>query len=223
MAKELPPYVGATGLLQELLKKIQEAPPPARFTSDFLFTNLKFKKSGSTNPFIPFLKRIGFLLPDGTPTDIYKKFRNPDAKISGQAIAQSFKKAYNDLYARNEYWHTLSKPDLKNFLIEVLEVEANNISLKQLIATIETLKTYANFEATNAGSDDTSDDESDEISDEHDEENDEEKKDKSKRRNQRDLNGINLSYTINLNLPETADIKVFDAIFKSLKENLLKK
>jgi hypothetical protein len=34
--------------------------------------------------------------------------------------------------------------------------------------------------------------------------------------------GLNLSYTINLNLPETSDVEVFNAIFKSLKENLLK-
>jgi hypothetical protein len=33
--------------------------------------------------------------------------------------------------------------------------------------------------------------------------------------------GLNLGYTINLNLPATSDIAVFNAIFKSLKENLL--
>lgn len=33
--------------------------------------------------------------------------------------------------------------------------------------------------------------------------------------------GMNLSYTINLNLPASKDIEVFNAIFKSLKENLL--
>ncbi len=35
--------------------------------------------------------------------------------------------------------------------------------------------------------------------------------------------GVGLSYTINLNLPETADIAVFNAIFKSLRENLLRR
>ena len=33
--------------------------------------------------------------------------------------------------------------------------------------------------------------------------------------------GFNVSYTINLNLPETTNPDVFNAIFKSLKENLL--
>lgn len=33
---------------------------------------------------------------------------------------------------------------------------------------------------------------------------------------------MNLGYTINLNLPATSDIAVFNAIFKSLRENLLR-
>ena len=33
--------------------------------------------------------------------------------------------------------------------------------------------------------------------------------------------GLRLGYTINLNLPATSDVAVFNAIFKSLKENLL--
>jgi hypothetical protein len=34
--------------------------------------------------------------------------------------------------------------------------------------------------------------------------------------------GFNLGYTINLNLPATSDPAVFNAIFKSLKEHLLR-
>jgi hypothetical protein len=33
--------------------------------------------------------------------------------------------------------------------------------------------------------------------------------------------GLNLAYTINLNLPATSDQTVFNAIFRSLKEHLL--
>lgn len=216
MAKELPPYTSSTGLLKDLLKKIQEAPPPPRFSQDYLYSNLKFKKSGSTIPFIPFLKRMGFLSSDGTPTDLYKKFRNPDPKVSGQAMAQAFTIGYSDLYNRNEYWHSLNRNDLKNFLIEVLEVDHKNAALKYLLATIETLKTYTVFDSSPGESEETEPEETPEKPD-----------DKSEYRERRkstpELGGINLGYTINLNLPETSDIKVFDAIFKSLKENLLKK
>ena len=219
MAKELPPYLSSTGLLQDLFKKIQEAPPPARFSQDYLFTNLKFKKSGSTLPFIPFLKRIGFLSNDGAPTDIYKKFRNPNPVISGQAIAESYRFAFKDLYARNEYWHKFTKDDLKNFLIEVLELDPKSAALNYLIRTIETLKKYANFNESiiEVEEEDLDNNEPDE------EEKGARKNDNAERRKHSELAGLNLSYTINLNLPETSDAKVFDAIFKSLKENLLKK
>jgi hypothetical protein len=217
MAKELPPYISSTGLLQELLKKIQEAPPPSRFSHDYLFSNLKFKKSGSTIPFVPFLKRLGFISTDGTPTDIYKKFRNPDKKVSGHAMAQAISIAYSDLYARNEYWYKLSNADLKNFLVEILELEPKNSALTILLRTIETLKPYANFDSVTSEENDESTDES-ELKNEK-----SELAEKPTRRKNSDIDGINLSYTINLNLPETSDIKVFDAIFKSLKDNLLKK
>jgi len=36
------------------------------------------------------------------------------------------------------------------------------------------------------------------------------------------LSKLGLSYTINLNLPATSDIAVFNAIFKSLREHLLR-
>lgn len=215
MSKEFPPYVNATGLIQELFKKIQEAPPPARFSQDFLFTNLKFIKSGSTVPFIPFLKRMGFISNDGTPTEIYKQFRNPNPKISGAAMAKAFKIGYADLYSRNEYWHSLSKEDLKNFLVEKLEVDAKNGALLKLLTTVDALKKYADF------SDSNFDDEKYQSAVKNEEITDFNQKNSSA---ENQLNeGINLSYTINLNLPETSDIAVFDAIFKSLKEHLLRK
>tara|TARA_B100000787_G_C16068588_1_gene238855 strand:- start:316 stop:522 length:207 start_codon:yes stop_codon:yes gene_type:complete len=34
--------------------------------------------------------------------------------------------------------------------------------------------------------------------------------------------GLNMAYQINIVLPETKDIEVFNAIFKSLRENLLR-
>ncbi len=131
-------------------------------------------------------------------------------------MAQAFRVAYADLYSRNEYWHSKSTEDLKNFLVEVLEVEKSNPTLTVLIRTIETLKKLANFEA----SVDTEEEEEEEP--ETEKQNNSNNSDQAKPKHS-DLAGINLSYTINLNLPETSDGKVFDAIFKSLKENLLKK
>ena len=133
-------------------------------------------------------------------------------------MAQAFRIAYSDLYNRNEYWHTKSTEDLKNFLVEVLEVEKSNPTLTVLIRTIETLKKLANFEASVETEEETEEEEQ-----ETEKQTNSNSSNGQNRPKHSDLAGINLSYTINLNLPETSDGKVFDAIFKSLKENLLKK
>ncbi|MBU2447519.1 MAG: DUF5343 domain-containing protein [Bacteroidetes bacterium] len=143
MAKEFPPYVGATGILNSVLKKMIEAPPPSRFTQDFLTTKLGFKK-GSANAVIPFLKRIGFLGSDGIPTDLYSKFRNHSK--AGLAMAQGMKLGYHDLYTRNEYWHNLNKKELEGLVIEATETSPNSSTLKQIIGTIDVLKQYARFD-----------------------------------------------------------------------------
>lgn len=214
MAIETPPYVGATGILNSVLKKIIEAQPPPRFTQDFLTTKLGFKQ-GSGNAIIPFLKRLGFLGSDGVPTELYNKFRN--SSKAGIAMAQGMKLGYSELYSRNEYWHSLNKNDLDGLIIEATGTAKGSSTLKQITGTIDVLKQYAKF---------------DEVEDNKPQE--QEKKKTTPKINDDPLDisndnktkndlGINLSYTINLNLPETSDIAVFDAIFKSLKENLLKK
>lgn len=143
MAVEFPPYVNATGVLSSVFKKIIEAPPPPRFTQDFLTTKLGFKK-GSANAVIPFLKRIGFLGSDGMPTELYSKFRNPSK--AGQAIAEGMKLGYQDFYSRNEYWHNLDKKELNGLIIEATGTAPNSSTLLAILNTIAVLKQYAKFD-----------------------------------------------------------------------------
>jgi len=211
MIKELPPYVNATGALKKVFEKIKEASVPSRFTQDFITTKLGFAKSGSTMSMIPFLKKIGFIGTDGLPTELYEKFRNPDDKKAGIAIAKAMKIGYPDFYERNEYFHTLDKTALKSFIIEATGMDAKNSTVIALLNTIETLKSLANFDSDERKSDD-----------------------KVKAsiaaavvetippvRHASKNTELNISYTINLNLPETSDPTVFDAIFRSLKEHIL--
>lgn len=204
MAKTYPPYMNATGLTKKILDKIKEAATPDRFTQDFLNTKLGFS-GGSANAFIPLAKRIGLLASDGTPTELYKQFRN--SKTSKMAIAKAVKHGYSDLYTRNEYVHSLNKTELKGLVMEATGLEKNNQIIQTIVNTFEALKGFADFETK----------EELEIGEETrpkppavDEEAGEEFK-------------LNLSYTINLVLPKTDDVAVFSAIFKSLKDNLLRK
>jgi hypothetical protein len=109
MAESIP-YIQAYGNLTKALERIRDAQTPPRFTQDFLETKLNLK-GGSARPVIPFLKRTGFLAPDGAPTELYRRFRGtPDQ--SGAAVAEALKIGYAPLYAVNEYVHDAKDPDI---------------------------------------------------------------------------------------------------------------
>src|SRR3954451_22956011 len=110
MAEQQLPYVTAYGNVDKALERIQPAQTPPRFTQDFLSTKLNLK-GGSPRPVIPFLKRTGFLGADGTPTDLYRRFRN-EAQV-GAAAAEALKIGYEPLYEVNEYVHDVSDSELK--------------------------------------------------------------------------------------------------------------
>ena len=110
------PYLQAHGNIKKALDKITNATVPPKFTQDFLATTLDMP-GGGARPVIKFLKRAGFLASDGTPTDLYKQFRNPS--LRGAAAAQGMRNAYADLYIANEYVHNANDKDLKGLIVQV--------------------------------------------------------------------------------------------------------
>src|ERR1700733_14482868 len=98
------PYMSSPGSLPKILQKIKDAGTPETFSSDFLSTKLGFK-GGNNRTFIPWAKKTKFLTSDGTPTQLYKKFRNPSSAKS--ALGEALKEGYAELYSRNEYCHDL--------------------------------------------------------------------------------------------------------------------
>lgn len=203
------PYMNAYGQISKILNKIKKAKTPDRFTYDFLSTKLAVKAS-SARPFIPLAKRIGLLNNDGSPTDLYTKFRNTDEMIAKKAIAAVIKKGYAELFARNEYANKLSVSELKGLIIEITGLDSDNQIVSNTVATFEALKKFASFE----GEIPTEECQAEEEADVEEPYEIQENKPEF---------GLNLAYTINLVLPKTDDISVFNAIFKSLRENLLKK
>jgi hypothetical protein len=92
------PYVTAHGNIERALKGIKAAATPPNVNQDFVKTILKIP-GGSGNQMTSYLRKIGFAATDGTPTEIYKKFRNPATE--GQAAAEALKIGYKPLYVRN--------------------------------------------------------------------------------------------------------------------------
>jgi hypothetical protein len=203
-----PPYVFSPGTLTKALEKIKVAPTPERVTQDFVNTKLGLK-GGSGNAIIPFFKRAGLLSGDGTPTDLYRAFRNPTQ--SGRAMAGALKSAYKSLYELNEYVHDLKDPELKGLMVQATGLQPNDRVLAAILGSFRVLRGLAKFDDEDTGHTESDPDE-----------NKEPEKDEADDRNNHSRQGISLSYTVNLNLPATTDVKVFDAIFRSLKEHLLK-
>ncbi|SFQ54369.1 hypothetical protein SAMN05216229_1371 [Geopseudomonas sagittaria] len=215
MAKSYPPYMNATGLVAKVLEKIKVAATPDRFTQDYLATELGFS-GGSAKAFIPLAKKIAILSSDGSPTDLYKQFRNTNKAISKAAMAEAIRKGYSDIYSRNEYAHSLSKSDLEGLIVEMTGSEKGNKTVQAVVGTFEALKGFADFKVS------TSDIVHEKPSEDEETESPERLKTNGSLGVAEEF-GLSLSYTINLVLPKTDDVAVFNAIFKSLRENLLKK
>jgi len=210
---DYPPFMNAYGLIPKILTKIKEAKTPEHFTQDFLSETLGFA-GGSAKAFVPFAKRLGLVGTDGAPTELYGKFRN--ANHSRGAMAQAVRSGYADLYTRNESAHSLDRKGFEGLVLQATGLDAGSPTLRSIVNSFENLKSFADFGAAppppkNDGEDD--EEEGDE----------EEAADQDRAKPQAKQLGLNLAYTINIVLPKTDDVAVFNAIFKSLRENLLKR
>jgi hypothetical protein len=137
------PYVVQPGSIKKILDKIRDAKTPDRFTTDFLDTKLGFR-GGNSRQFIPLAKKLGLLNSDGTPTALYKAFRNPTT--SKAAIAEAMKVGYREVFDRNEYGGSLSKDDLKGLVVEITGLEAKDQLVALICRTFEMLKSFADFD-----------------------------------------------------------------------------
>jgi hypothetical protein len=200
------------GNTDKALNGIKSAALPDRVSQDFVKTIIKITGS-SGDQMTSFLKKLGLANADGTPNETYRTFRNPSS--SGAAIATAIRSAYAPLYVRNEFMHELSDSQLLGLVVEETGQAHDSSAVKLIVSCVKHLKSFANFN---------------------------DKLDKEEGASQaaaeplrsppaisqaapessgRKL-GLNLGYTINLNLPATSDPEVFNAIFGSLKRHLLR-
>ncbi|MCU4178091.1 DUF5343 domain-containing protein [Bosea sp. BH3] len=202
------PYVTSPGNIDKALNGIKSAAVPDRVSLDFVKTILKIP-GGSGDQMTSYLKKIGFVNPDGTPSDAYKKFRNPS--LSGEAVASVIKIGYAPLYVRNEYMHELNDSALIGLITEETGQPHDSNTVKLTFTCIKHLKFFADFKKKDVALD---------LPQRETDVQPLTPPPASAGRQQGTI-GLNLGYTINLNLPATSDPEVFDAIFKSLKSHLL--
>ena len=209
------PYLLSVGLIPKILEKMQQARRPERFTQDFLETKLGHS-GGSARAIIPLLKRIGFLGSDGAPTPMYDQFRN--AETQGAAIAQGMRNGFGELFDRNEYVYDMNQDKLTSLVVEVTGGTRDERKTRAIVGTFLALKELADFEGGGGDSRDL-----ERRKPTHPEAVSVPAAATGSAADTGDSVDLRVSYTINLNLPETTDPNVFSAIFTALRDNLLKK
>ncbi|MAN79459.1 MAG: hypothetical protein CMF64_03590 [Magnetovibrio sp.] len=125
-------------------------------------------------------------------------------------MAAGIRQGYPDLFSRHEYANQINKNELEGLVLEVTGLEKKSQVVGAIIGTFEALKAFADFEIT----DDQlggAEQEPENI-----------KEDVRSSDGRADFQ-FGLGYTVNINLPETTNVAVYDAIFKSISEHLVKR
>lgn len=195
------PYMISNNKISPIIEKMQQAARPAKFTQEFL-RSLGFT-STNDRAFIPLFKKLGFLSDDGTPTAIYDQLK--DLTSTKSILATQIKDLYSELYTINTEIHNAPDVEIKGAISRVTGKDSDAVG--RMYNTFKTLCGLADFSQTT-----TSTSEKEEVD---------------------NLSSAPVEsmtpafkpsefhYNIQIHLPATNDISVYNAIFKSLKDNLL--
>ena len=212
-------YLVTTKNLEAFLNAIKTAKAPERVNNKFL-TNLEFT---STNDrlFIGLLKALGFVDDSGIPTKRYFDFL--DQTRSGAVLADAVREAYSDLFAINTKAQELSLEDVKNKLRTLTQGQNSDNVLSLMAKTFKALTDLADWSAAvGAGVASaplaTPATETESLAKEQ---APAAKQALGDREGKSRLQLRELHYNIQIVLPESRDIAVYDAIFESLRRHLL--
>lgn len=188
------------------MDSIKGAQAPEKFTVRFL-ESLDFK-STTDRLVIGVLKGLGFLSSDGRPQDRY--YRYLDQTQSEIVLAEAIRDAYGDLFQVNTTAQNLSKQEVLGKFRTLSQGNYSDSVLDKMAMTFLELCKLADFKSKPATNrpEPPADNNEDAIGDQVDE----------LASGQIALGGLH--YNIQIILPESRDPKVYDALFRSLKEHL---
>lgn len=197
-------YVQVYGQLPEVFQRIADGQAPDKFTTQHL-KDLGFSSS-NFRAVIPLLKALGFLSADGSPAQRYHEYRS--SAQSKKVMAEALREAYGDLFTIKA-----SPTEGDRALIEGKFKSVHNATpntAKLMASTFYALLGLADLSVTGGV-----------------------KKEKpvevlppapekpTPETTAPMHHRPTLHYNIQIHLPATKDVEVFNAIFKALKEHLL--
>jgi hypothetical protein len=194
-------YTFTPSRFKDMLQAMIGAERPPTFNRDFIETVLNIK-GGTVSGFPPLLKRLGFLGPDNSPAELYGQFQ-ADSSRPAAALA-GLRNGFAELFKRNAHVHRADDAKIKDYLVQITGRKKDDQVVTAILGTFNAVRSFVG---------------EGEVS----EEGKPEPPDKQLQDQVNDISrpNLGLSYHINIVLPETKDVAVFNAIFQSLKQNLL--
>jgi hypothetical protein len=200
------PYIISNNKLDPIFSRVRSAAKPEKFGRELL--NTWGFTASNDRAIVSVLKGLGFLNEGGAPTPHYDRLRDPnDWKF---VLAERMRDLYSDLFAIDANMHSAPETEVKGALLRVTGKDEETVG--RYFATFKTLAGLARFEAkpnrTAAAPEPAPDKEAPKTKEppalsEH----------ASHRKTE-------YHYNIQIHLPVTTDITVYNAIFRSLRENL---
>ncbi len=198
-------YLTSTKNFESIMNSILNAKAPDRFTNKFL-EDLGFKSSND-RLITGVLKALGLLGETGEPTQRYYDFL--DQTQSKRVIAIGIQEAYEDLFNLNKDAHKMSQEEVKNKLKTLTQGQKGDSVIDSMARTFRTLCDYADWSKEVISQTAPQLESKSEETNRLDNSNDNVKSE------------IGLHYNIQIHLPETTNMAVYDAIFQSLKKHLM--
>jgi hypothetical protein len=202
------PYTSSPGVLRRVLEKIPTSEKPGVFTADFLGTVME-ATGGASRPIIPILKATGMLNQTGAPTELYAQFQTDAGRPA--AALQALRNGFGEIFRRNQYAHKADEAALIDVIVAITGLPKKEGIVRYILTTFQAFQEYAKLAREDAKP--------------------EEPSDAGQSRDQIPPPGydqseggsgrLQLAYNINVVLPETTNVEVYNSIFRSLKANLL--
>jgi hypothetical protein len=203
------PYVLNNGKLGVLLDKISTAAKPERFTYDFL-EKLGFTSTNDRG-FVSLLRRLGFLTESNQPNSSYDDLRDRGRRPF--ILAGKIRELYSDLFALDPGIPKAPEADVKGAISRVTGKDEQSVG--RMFNTLRALIGQANFDdPPTAAPEKVEQNETEKPSLEMPDEAKAARKDRTQR------SEPEFHYNIQIVLPATTEVAVYNAIFKSLRDNL---
>ena len=201
-------YLATTKNLAAVINSVVSAKAPERFTNKFL-ENLNFKSSND-RLYVGMFKALGLIDESGAPTSRYYEFI--DQTQTARVLARGIEEAYEDLFNLRKDAYNLTVDEVKNKLKTLTQGQKSDNVLGWMANTFKGLCELADWSreeikepvkvvtspVVNIPSESNRNAPAGENS-----------------------HNMNLHYNIQIHLPETTNMAVYDAIFQSLKKHLL--